>query len=896
MDVDAKKISCLVTLVLVMLLLNGGTSSWAAPGFQIPGIDIGQYIKPNFPVINPSILPVILPVTDDAKDDRLPSLNNGYAFWYKGGDGIYMWDTSKDVSTAQKVVSDSGVRSLSSYGKKVAYWSHMDKIIDPGGGIPPIHFVIDTVNLWDGHTTKEVAFGIEPSLYGNKVAYAHYDGSDYEIVVSDGSAEAVTNNHFNDSSPSLYGDKVAWHAWDGHDYEIYYGNASHYYQLTSNGYNDKFPSFYDGKIAWQGWDGHDWEIYYYDGTHVIQVTNNKYNDLYPSLYDGKIAWQGWDGHDWEIYYYDSKKNTISRVTNNQVHDIQPSLYNGAILWRSKVGSDYDIMYCAFDIPQKPTVSTLPAQNITQTSGKIRGAVNPNGQATTYYFEWGTSTSYGHETAHRDAGSFVKTLNVDETIANLTPGTTYHYRLVAQNPSGTSHGSDRTFTTTSIAVALPTAATGSASGVTENTSVLSGTVNPQGAETRFRFEYGTDTSYGSVTPWFAGGNGTSDMAVNASITGLTPSTTYHFRIVARNSAGTVTGNDATFTTTSIAVALPTATTGSASSVTETTAVLSGTVNPQGAETRYRFEYGPDTSYGSATPWFAGGNGTSDMAVNASIIGLDPSTTYHFRIVAQNSAGSVKGNDATFTTSAQANPMTDTRERFTGWWYNSTQQGTGLAVAIQDNNKVFLAWFVYDAQGRTTWYASGGSMANANTYVGELRKWTGWAWGTEPYSMPMSEVAGSVTLVFNKGSNDSISFTATVGGTVVTNNYTAFMKDFAPGNKDSRNFTGWWYDPNYNGMGFYLDAHGGKMAIVWYNYRDDHSPRWWTSTGAFADGSATYSGALDGWMNGQCVGCTFTAPPQRIPGQGGTVTINFTDADHATMTVGSTTVHLQRFLIP
>jgi len=799
MKTGAKRISSFVILVLFMSFFNAGTSTWAAPGFQIPGvdvgIDIGQYIKPNFPVINPSILPVILPVTDDTKDDRLPSLSNGYAFWYKGGDGIYMWDTSKDVSTAQKVVSDSGIRSLSSYAKKVAYSSHIEKIIDPGGGIPPIHFAIDTVNLWDGHTTKEVAFGIEPSLYGNKVAYAQYDGSDYEIVVNDGSAEAVTNNHLNDSSPSLYGDKVAWHAWDGHDYEIYYGNASHYKKLTNNGYNDKFPSFYDGKIAWQGYDGHDWEIYYYDGTHVIQVTNNDNNDLYPSLYDGKIAWQGWDGHDWEIYYWDSKKNTIARVTNNQVHDKEPSLYNGAILWRSKVGSDYDIMYCAFDIPQKPTVSTLPAQNITQTSGKIRGAVNPNGQATTYYFEWGTSTSYGHETTHRDAGSFVKTQNVDETLANLTPGTTYHYRLVAQNPSGTSHGSDRTFTTTAISVSMPTASTGSASDVTE-----------------------------------------------------------------------------------------------------TSAVLSGTINPQGAETRFRFEYGPDTSYGSATPWFAGGNGTSDMDVNASITGLDSSTTYHFRIVAQNSAGSVTGNDATFTTGAQANPMADTRQRFTGWWYDSTQQGTGLAVAIQDNNKVFLAWFVYDAQGRTTWYASGGSMANANTYVGELRKWTGWAWGTGPYSMPTSEVAGSVTLVFNKGSNDSISFTATVNGTVVTNNYTAFMKDFAPGDKDSRNLTGWWYDPNYNGMGFYLDARGGKMAMVWYNYRDDHSPRWWTSTGAFADGAAAYSGALDGWMNGQCVGCPFTSPPQMIPGEGGTITINFTDADHATATVGSTTINLQRFLIP
>ncbi len=793
MKAGAKRISGFVILALFMLFFYGGASSWGFQLIEIPTTIGVEY--PNFhTIVDPGLFSYATRVTNDSAHEYFPSLNNGFAFWYKTGDGIYKWDTSKNVSTAEKVISDSHVSSLSSSGENVAYWTK-DELSFPDISGVEYTIVFDDVYLWNGSNSTLLSMNSQkPSISGDTVAYSRYDGHDYEIVIKKGAYEAqVTNNSHNDYSPSLFGETVAWFGYDGHDFEIYYWNGHNTVQLTSNGLDDKYPSLYDGKVAWQGYDGHDWEIYYYDGNRVLQVTSNDYDDQHPSLYNGKIAWQGKVDSDYEIFYFDGTQ--IKQVTQNNDDDLAPSLFNGAILWRQSNGSQSDIFYMEVDVPQKPTVSTFPAQNITQTSGKIRGSVNPNGQATTYYFEWGTSTSYDHETAHRDAGSGKNSITVDETIANLTPGTTYHYRLVAQNPSGTSYGSDRTFTTTAISVSMPTASTGSASDITENTAVLSGTINPQGAETKFRFEYGTDTSYGSATPWFAAGNGTSDMDVNASITGLTPSTTYHFRIVAENSAGTVTGDD-----------------------------------------------------------------------------------------------------ATFTTEALTDPAADTRQRFTGWWYDSTQPGTGLAVAIQDNNKVFLAWFVYDAQGRTTWYASGGSMANENTYVGELRKWTGWAWGTEPYSMPTSQVVGSVTLIFNKGSDDSISFTATVGGTVVTNNYTAFMKDFAPGNKDSRNLTGWWYDPNYNGMGFYLDARGGKMAMVWYNYRDDHSPRWWTSTGAFADGAATYSGALDGWMNGQCVGCPFTSPPQMIPGEGGTITINFTDADHATATVGTTTINLQRFVIP
>jgi hypothetical protein len=95
---------------------------------------------------------------------------------------------------------------------------------------------------------------------------------------------------------------------------------------------------------------------------------------------------------------------------------------------------------------------------------------------------------------------------------------------------------------------PTVTTNPSTSVTSNSAQLNGTVNPNGESTTYRFEYGKSTRYGSTSGTQRAGSGTTDVPVSAAITGLTPNTIYHFRIVATNSAGTGYGNDRTFTTT------------------------------------------------------------------------------------------------------------------------------------------------------------------------------------------------------------------------------------------------------------------------------------------------------------------------------------------------------------
>jgi hypothetical protein len=90
--------------------------------------------------------------------------------------------------------------------------------------------------------------------------------------------------------------------------------------------------------------------------------------------------------------------------------------------------------------------------------------------------------------------------------------------------------------------------------------------------------------------------------------------------------------------------------SASSVTQTSATLSGTVNPEGQATSYVFEYGTSTAYGTQTPSVSAGSGTKAVAVSAAITALAPNTTYHYRLAATSVNGTTRTHDASFKTAA------------------------------------------------------------------------------------------------------------------------------------------------------------------------------------------------------------------------------------------------------
>lgn len=96
----------------------------------------------------------------------------------------------------------------------------------------------------------------------------------------------------------------------------------------------------------------------------------------------------------------------------------------------------------------PTVLTAAASNVTRTSANFNAFVDPNGESVSAcQFDWGTTPAYGHIVPCSSLpGSGQSLVAVSAVVGGLSKATTYHFRIVATNPSGTTYGSDRAFNT------------------------------------------------------------------------------------------------------------------------------------------------------------------------------------------------------------------------------------------------------------------------------------------------------------------------------------------------------------------------------------------------------------------------------------------------------------------
>lgn len=193
----------------------------------------------------------------------------------------------------------------------------------------------------------------------------------------------------------------------------------------------------------------------------------------------------------------------------------------------------------------PTVSTQSATNLTDTTAQLRASVNANGNDTSYVFQYGPTSAYGLSTGGHAIGHGTKPVAVRLTITGLTPGTIYHYHVVALNRSGSASGRDQAFTTTGHPPPAPV--TGSAVNVGKTVATPTGSVNPQGDATTWMVQYGLTIGYGMQTFGQALPAVSTSLPVLVELQGLAPGSLFHYRIVAAHGAVISYGADATFFT-------------------------------------------------------------------------------------------------------------------------------------------------------------------------------------------------------------------------------------------------------------------------------------------------------------------------------------------------------------
>ncbi len=293
---------------------------------------------------------------------------------------------------------------------------------------------------------------------------------------------------------------------------------------------------------------------------------------------------------------------------------------------------------------------------------LNGKVNPWGvPGTEVWFRWGNTVALGSETSKEAvcASSCGSTLVAvaPGTLEGLRPGEKYYFQAAGGDANVVAPELLTSETTSFVTPTVAPRVVGesSVSYVRFSSAVLYGELNPENAPTVYTFEYGACetglegcANVGFTEAQESDAYGT--IATTLQATGLQPSTTYHYRLVAVNEHEQIgTGPEATFTTAPAPV--PQAQTGSASAITTTSAIVSGSVNPNGQQAVYTFELG--IAKGDSTRFgivLSAPAGTSVTPVDRSVAlsGLSPGTTYAYRITVKSGFGETVGATLTFTT--------------------------------------------------------------------------------------------------------------------------------------------------------------------------------------------------------------------------------------------------------
>lgn len=191
----------------------------------------------------------------------------------------------------------------------------------------------------------------------------------------------------------------------------------------------------------------------------------------------------------------------------------------------------------------PRVVSTSSSGLAPTAATLTAQINPEFAPTTYSFQYGLTTGYGSQTLLSPSIGEDGSVHAASTeISRLQPGTTYHFRVLATNINGTTPGPDQTFSTPDF----PAVPESYVSAVTQTSVMLNAGVRPNFSPTSYAFQFGRTRAYGTNIGGVVGSDGTVH-SLSAPVSGLSPETTYHFRLLATNAIGTTAGPDVKFLT-------------------------------------------------------------------------------------------------------------------------------------------------------------------------------------------------------------------------------------------------------------------------------------------------------------------------------------------------------------
>ncbi|MCW5907390.1 MAG: hypothetical protein KIS94_06000 [Chitinophagales bacterium] len=358
----------------------------------------------------------------------------------------------------------------------------------------------------------------------------------------------------------------------------------------------------------------------------------------------------------------------------------------------------------------PVVTTTGTSLVSYTTAQAGGNVTASGNELILArgFCYGTAAAPTLADAYVLAGSGTGAFNA--SLTSLLPNTTYYVRAFATNTIGTTYGNELSFTT--LALTTPALTTNTVYNISLNSAMGGGNITDDGGSALTGSGVCWSTSPNPTTADATSAAGTVTGSFNALITGLTPNTLYYVRAYATNAQGTAYGNELSFTT--LTLSLASITTNTVSAVSYTTATSGGNVTADNGSTV--------TSRGicwntSANPTTANFNTTQAAGLGSfsiSMTGLSPNTTYYVRAFAVNGAGTVYGNEYSFTTLALTAPVLTTNAV---GGISSNLAGSGGTITSNGGSAITAKGVVWDVNPNPTLANSftndGSGSANYNS---------------------------------------------------------------------------------------------------------------------------------------------------------------------------------------
>jgi Putative Ig domain len=255
--------------------------------------------------------------------------------------------------------------------------------------------------------------------------------------------------------------------------------------------------------------------------------------------------------------------------------------------------------------------------------------------------------------------------------------------------------------------------------------------------------------------------------------------------------------------------------------------------------------------------AGGVGTLRYAISPSLPSALSLNTTNGQITGTPTAGS-PANNYTITVTDQATPIGQISSKTfslavvsdivpkTGWWWNASESGRGFFIERRGNT-MFMAGYLYEADGRASWFISSGPMTT-NTFTGDIAVFRNGQTLTGTYKAPSAGTSpGRVTLSFNSDSTATMTWP---GGTVSLSRF-----PFGGGGSGAIE-SGWWWNADESGRGYSVEIQGDTIFLVGFMYDASGNPVWYSSSGALVNN--VFNGVWQEFANGQSLSGTYKVP--------------------------------------